>query len=33
MANDEHVAMLKKGAEAWNKWRNDNTIASMLENN
>ena len=21
MANDEHVAMLKKGVEAWNKWR------------
>jgi hypothetical protein len=24
MANDEHVAMLKKGVEAWNKWRRDN---------
>jgi uncharacterized protein YjbI with pentapeptide repeats len=21
MANDEHVAMLKKGVGAWNKWR------------
>jgi hypothetical protein len=24
MANDEHVEMLKKGAEAWNKWRSEN---------
>jgi uncharacterized protein YjbI with pentapeptide repeats len=24
MANDEHVALLKKGAEAWNAWRADN---------
>ena len=21
MANDEHVALLKKGVDAWNKWR------------
>jgi hypothetical protein len=21
MANDEHVAILKKGVEAWNVWR------------
>ena len=21
MANDEHVAMLKKGVDAWNAWR------------
>jgi TIR domain/Pentapeptide repeats (8 copies) len=25
MANDEHVAILKKGVDAWNKWRNENT--------
>ena len=24
MANDEHVALLKKGMAAWNAWRNDN---------
>jgi uncharacterized protein YjbI with pentapeptide repeats len=24
MANDKHVALLKKGAEAWNAWRADN---------
>jgi hypothetical protein len=24
MAKDEHVAMLKKGADAWNAWRHDN---------
>jgi hypothetical protein len=24
MANDEHVALLKKGAAAWNAWRNEN---------
>ena len=24
MANDEHVAILKKGVAAWNKWRNEN---------
>jgi uncharacterized protein YjbI with pentapeptide repeats len=24
MANDEHVAMLKKGVEAWNAWRDEN---------
>jgi uncharacterized protein YjbI with pentapeptide repeats len=23
MANDEHVALLKKGVEAWNKWRDE----------
>ena len=23
MANDEHVAMLKKGVDAWNAWRGD----------
>jgi hypothetical protein len=23
MANDEHVEMLKKGAEAWDKWRRE----------
>ena len=21
MANDEHVAMLRKGVDAWNEWR------------
>ncbi len=24
MANPEHLAKLKKGVEAWNKWRKDN---------
>jgi hypothetical protein len=24
MANDEHVAMLKKGVAAWNAWRDEN---------
>jgi hypothetical protein len=24
MANDEHVALLKKGAEVWNEWRSEN---------
>jgi Pentapeptide repeats (8 copies) len=24
MANDEHVAILKKGVDAWNKWRGEN---------
>jgi uncharacterized protein YjbI with pentapeptide repeats len=24
MANDEHVAILKKGVDAWNAWRNKN---------
>jgi uncharacterized protein YjbI with pentapeptide repeats len=24
MANDEHVAILKKGVDAWNEWRNEN---------
>jgi Pentapeptide repeats (8 copies) len=24
MANDEHVAMLKKGVDAWNAWRSEN---------
>jgi hypothetical protein len=24
MANDEHVALLKQGANAWNKWREAN---------
>jgi hypothetical protein len=24
MANDEHVAMLKKGVDAWNGWRRKN---------
>jgi uncharacterized protein YjbI with pentapeptide repeats len=24
MANDEHVALLKQGVEAWNKWRGEN---------
>ena len=23
MANDEHVAMLKKGVDAWNEWRKE----------
>jgi hypothetical protein len=25
MANDEHVAILKKGVDAWNEWRERNT--------
>jgi uncharacterized protein YjbI with pentapeptide repeats len=24
MANDEHVAILKKGVDAWNAWRDQN---------
>jgi hypothetical protein len=24
MANEEHVALLKQGVDAWNKWRNEN---------
>jgi hypothetical protein len=24
MANDEHVAILKKGVAAWNAWRKEN---------
>jgi hypothetical protein len=24
MANDEHIALLKQGADAWNKWRDEN---------
>ena len=24
MANDEHIAMLKRGAVAWNAWRDEN---------
>src|SRR5580658_5943076 len=24
MANDEHVALLKKGVDAWNEWRREN---------
>ena len=24
MANDEHVALLKKGVDAWNEWRGEN---------
>ena len=25
MANEEHLAILKQGVEAWNKWRSDHT--------
>jgi hypothetical protein len=25
MANDEHVAQLKKGVDAWNAWREERT--------
>ena len=25
MANDEHVALLKKGVDAWNAWRDKNS--------
>jgi hypothetical protein len=25
MANDEHVALLKQGVNAWNAWRDENT--------
>jgi hypothetical protein len=24
MANDQHVAMIKKGVDAWNRWRGEN---------
>jgi hypothetical protein len=24
MANDEHIALLKKGPDAWNAWRREN---------
>ena len=24
MANDDHVALLKKDADAWNRWRGEN---------
>jgi hypothetical protein len=24
MANNEHVALLKQGVDAWNKWRDEN---------
>jgi hypothetical protein len=31
MANDEHVAILKKGVDAWNAWRDENrTITPNL---
>ena len=26
MANDEHVALLRKGVDAWNEWRRQNTL-------
>jgi hypothetical protein len=29
MANDEHVAMLKKGVDAWNKWRDENPLVHV----
>ena len=28
MANEEHVAMLKQGVDAWNKWRIARTLTS-----
>jgi len=31
MANDEHVAMLKKGVDAWNAWRGDHRHATADE--
>jgi TIR domain/Pentapeptide repeats (8 copies) len=36
MANDDHVAMLKKGVDAWNKWRNQQPpsfVADLREAN
>jgi hypothetical protein len=29
MANDEHVAILKKGAGPWNRWR-DRTFQALI---
>jgi hypothetical protein len=29
MANDEHVAILKKGVDAWNAWRRENYNISV----
>ena len=31
MANDEHVAILKKGVAAWNKWRDLKTPALVAD--
>jgi uncharacterized protein YjbI with pentapeptide repeats len=30
MANDEHVAILKKSVEAWNKWRRKDEISMPI---
>jgi hypothetical protein len=31
MANEEHVALLKQGVDAWNEWRDENlTILPYL---
>jgi uncharacterized protein YjbI with pentapeptide repeats len=31
MANDEHVALLKKGVDAWNVWRRDQRNTELIE--
>ena len=30
MANDEHVAILKKGVDTWNKWRKADQVEGSL---
>ena len=30
MANDEHVALLKQGVEAWSAWRDENPHIRIL---
>ena len=30
MANEEHVALLKQGVDAWNAWRLGNAVSGTL---